>query len=235
MWYNGGVKWFNLKTAIIICIIGFAILIGIIGYSLWDVPKAKELFPFLEISEAFPTKVIALFTALLAGATFSLAISTFWAIRQNHQERTEERRRQALVRIRIWAEETFEKVSQGQGHGFEGVTPTVYIMQERLRVTKVGLLSCLVKSMGIETEAKRLESEITKEVTLATQILLRYIGRLGREKDIAQFREFIGDTDLGAELKPFNNLEEVIIAEQEVMGQLKKVIDSVIKELIPKR
>lgn len=101
-------RWFNLNTGkiiLVIIIIPFAIGMGIVGYSLWNVPKAKELFPFLEISEAFPTKVIALFTALLAGATLLLAIAAFGSIWQNYLLQKRDRKERLLKEIIEWATE----------------------------------------------------------------------------------------------------------------------------------
>ena len=95
MWYNGGMRWFNLNTGIIILVIIIILLaigMGIVGYSLWNVPKAKELFPFLEISEVFPTKVIALFTGLATFGTLLLALATIVTIKNSNEQ--EKRRRE---------------------------------------------------------------------------------------------------------------------------------------------
>lgn len=198
------------------------------------------IFIFIFLYEGIDVKISAF-------ATLALAFAAFMAIDENRRLRNDNRRiqeetlinerhRLALERIRSWAEETFEKISQQIGHGFEGsITPVIFIVHERLRVIKGGLLSNVVKSIGIETAAKQLEGGISKEVTLAIQILSEYVGRLGTEEDIVKFREFIGDTDFGDKLKPFNSLEEVITAEKEVLQQLKKVLDSVTKELVPSK
>lgn len=88
-------RWFNLNTGkiiLVIIIILFAIGIGIVGYSLWNVPEAKELFPFLEISEAFPIKAIALFTGLATFGTLLLALATIVTIKNNNEQ--EKRRRE---------------------------------------------------------------------------------------------------------------------------------------------
>lgn len=82
-------KWFNLNAGLIVLgIIVLLVLAGtiIVGISLWNVPMAKELFPFLEISEVFPTKAIALFTGLATFGTLVLALTTILTIKNNNDQ-----------------------------------------------------------------------------------------------------------------------------------------------------
>ena len=105
MWYNGGVRWFNLNTGIIILviiIILFAIGMGVVGFSLWNVPKAKEIFTFLEISDVFPTKEIALFTGLATFGTLILALATVLTIKTNNEREKRNRRERILNEIIKW-------------------------------------------------------------------------------------------------------------------------------------
>lgn len=207
----------------ILITVGF-MLIGIVIYSLVIRRDTENIF-FNWLQSVAP--IIA------ASATLALAWAAFRSINLQREERNIERQRQALERIRIWAEETFESISRGQGHGFEGINPMQFVMQEGLRVAKGQLLSRLVKSMGVRTEAKQLGGDIYKEVELATQSLSTHIDRLGTKKDITQFREFIDDKDFGDESEPFSSLEEVTTAERKLMAQLRKVIDIVTKALVP--
>jgi len=106
-WYNPK-RWFNPTTGIVVAgILVFVVFIGaiIVGLSLWDVPFAKQIFPFLEISEVFPTKVIALFTVLATLGTLVLAFGTFLAIRQTRETQTSEKRERLLNEIIEWASE----------------------------------------------------------------------------------------------------------------------------------
>jgi hypothetical protein len=101
-----------LKIVLIIVFTIIIIVLGIVGISLWNVPLAQSLFPFLEISVEFPNKVIALFTALLAGATFLLALAAFWSIRENLRVRADdidrEHKRRALQYILDWARKSYD-------------------------------------------------------------------------------------------------------------------------------
>jgi len=106
---------FNLNTGIIILliiIILVAIGTGIVGYSLWNVPKAKELFPFLDISEAFPTKAIALFTGLATFGTLLLALATILTIKNNNEReairRKDELSKESRNREEKWLNEIIE-------------------------------------------------------------------------------------------------------------------------------
>ncbi len=95
-------RWFNLNTGIIILVIIIILLaigMGIVGFSLWNVPKAKELFSFLEISEAFPTKAIALFTGLATFGTLVLALTTILTIKNNNDREKRERKRHVLDKV----------------------------------------------------------------------------------------------------------------------------------------
>ncbi len=96
-WYNPK-RWFNLTTGIVLVgIIIFLVFIGtiVVGLSLWNVPLAKQIFPFLEISDVFPTKAIALFTGLATFGTLVLALTTILTIKNNNK-REEIRRAEEL-------------------------------------------------------------------------------------------------------------------------------------------
>ena len=98
-------RWFNLNTGIIILviiIILFAIGMGVVGFSLWNVPKAKEIFTVLEISDVFPTKAIALFTGLATFGTLILALATVLTIKTNNEREKRNRKERILNEIIKW-------------------------------------------------------------------------------------------------------------------------------------
>jgi len=112
-WYGTGI--------VLVGIIVFIVFIGviIIGLSLWNVPLAKQIFPFLEISEAFPTKAIALFTGLATFGTLLLALATILTIKNNNEreairrkdelsKESRERRERLLNEIIEWATQVLE-------------------------------------------------------------------------------------------------------------------------------
>ena len=75
---------------------------GVVGFSLWNVPKAKEIFTFLEISDVFPTKAIALFTGLATFGTLILALATVLTIKTNNEREKRNRRERILNEIIKW-------------------------------------------------------------------------------------------------------------------------------------
>lgn len=96
-WYNPK-RWFNLTLGIVVLIVIlvlFIIGIGIIGYSLYDVDKAKQAFTWLEISEEFPIKANVLVSGAATFGTLFLALVAIITIKNNN-EREKQRRKDEL-------------------------------------------------------------------------------------------------------------------------------------------
>jgi hypothetical protein len=73
----------GLIIIIVLCFLAFVVVI----ISLWNVPLAQSMFPFLVISEEFPSKVMAGFTAALTWATLLLGFFAFLTIRNSKDQR----------------------------------------------------------------------------------------------------------------------------------------------------
>ncbi len=73
----------GLKVIIVLCLL----TLPIVFISLWNVPLAQSIFPFLEISTEFPSKIIAGYTAVLAWATILLGYFAFSTIQNNKEQR----------------------------------------------------------------------------------------------------------------------------------------------------
>ncbi len=92
-----------LKIGLLIIIILYFLTLPIIVISLWNVPFAQNLFPFLEISEEFSSKIIAGFTAVLAWATILLAFFTFRTIENSSNRDKINRNERLLNEVIQWA------------------------------------------------------------------------------------------------------------------------------------
>ena len=91
------------KIGWIIIIILYFSIPPIVIISLWNVPLAQNLFPFLEISQEFPLKIIAGFTAVLAWATILLAFFTFRTIENSSNRDKINRNERLLNEVIQWA------------------------------------------------------------------------------------------------------------------------------------
>jgi len=91
---------------------------GIVGFSLWNAPKAKEIFPFLEISDVFPTKAIALFTGLATFGTLILALATVLTIKTNNEREKRNRKERILNEIIKWVLNVKVSMLQGDAQAF---------------------------------------------------------------------------------------------------------------------
>ncbi len=103
-WYKPR-KWLNLNTGIIVIgVIVTLVFIGtiIVGIALWNEPLAKCLFPFLAISEVFPTKAIALFTAGATFGTLFLALAMIYTLKTSRDKENNDRKERLLNEIINW-------------------------------------------------------------------------------------------------------------------------------------
>lgn len=160
-----------------------------------------------------------------AGATFLLAVAAFWAIKEQHKDRKEERRNLALERIRRWAEDTFDIISRP--------SPTQEL-KEILLILKLNLRIVHVKSVGILSDAEQLRGEVASRVKTGYLELSKFIAMLGGENDIADLKEYFRLTDFG-NITPIRNTEQLAAAKKDVMHQLLGIIDTATKILVPKK
>jgi len=92
-----------LKIGLIIIIIIYLLALPVVIISLWNVPLAKNIFWFLEISPEFPSKIIAGFTAVLAWATILLAFFAFRAIESSNKQNRINRNERILDETIRWS------------------------------------------------------------------------------------------------------------------------------------
>jgi len=185
-------RWFNLNTGIIILVIIIilvAIGAGIVGYSLWNVTKAKELFPFLEISEVFPTKAIALFTGLATFGTLLLALAMIVTIKNNN-EREAIRRKDELSKESRHRKERLlnEIIGWAEYISSASVTPDI---SARTKTREINVLmrygTSLTRSISIET----IIGESFKEELLEDFInVINYLFKLMCTKQYMTFHTF---------------------------------------------
>ena len=194
-------RWFNLNAAIIILviiIILFAVGIGIVGFSLWDVTKARELFPFLAISEEFPNKAIALFTSLLAWTTLFLALATILTIKNSNEHekrhREEEQAREMrdrkeflLNEIREWAEDVakyslktgiFDETVPISESAAEGALPELLNSVVDFRMARAVSVYVMNISSEINPELKLRVDNLTEEIKKQIKYLMEYKRKL---------------------------------------------------------
>jgi len=104
-WYKPE-RWFNLTAGAVI--VGLVILIVftgtiIVGISLWYEPLSRSISSFLEISEVFPTKAIALFTGLSTFSTLCLAFIIITALKHSRDINDIDRKERMLNEVIDWA------------------------------------------------------------------------------------------------------------------------------------
>jgi hypothetical protein len=108
----------------------------------------------MEISDLF-TDPVAFATLVLAFVTVFLAVGTFLTIRQNDKFRKEERKFQAKLRIRTWAEDAIKRLSTGGPPDFG-----VEAVKNNMQIIRAGSLSVL-------TDVKLCNKEINDSVAKA--------------------------------------------------------------------
>lgn len=91
------------KIGLIVVIILYSLALPIVIVALWNVPFAKSIFPFIEISVEFPIKIVAGFTAVLAWATILLAFFTFRTIENSSNRDKINRNERLLNEVIQWA------------------------------------------------------------------------------------------------------------------------------------
>jgi hypothetical protein len=101
-----------VSIALILLIVIYALSLPIVIISLWNEPIAQSIFPFLDISSEFPTKIVAGFTAVLAWATILLAYFTYKTIENTKIQNTNDRNSMILTEIIQWSTDILKLQSE---------------------------------------------------------------------------------------------------------------------------
>lgn len=228
-----------LGTIIVLYLLALPVVI----ISLWDVPLAQNLFKVLAISEQFPTKVIAGFTAVYGWATLVLAFVAFLTIEESRRLRKENRRiieeqnrverhRLALERIRSWAEDTL-------------IFMTRPLPEEALPVICRRLFEeihpCHIKSQGVMADAKQIGGNLYGEVLGVYTGLAKFLfnvaatlpGNEGHRFTFFIREQYAIEGNLAIEGKSFSGENELVEARDEYNKSLGKLIFSITELLVP--
>lgn len=211
--------WLVRHWRLLIIILMVSLLI-IIGLTIWITISSDHWLAKL-ILKYFDSWSIA----LSAAATFILACVAVGSIIENRRIREEqtrdERHRQALERVRNWAESLFELVTRPTRHTN---------LQRRLIELDALTRSGGVKSVGILYDAEQLGGDVNAHVKAAHLFLFKFVARLHGTKEINEFRNRYGITET---IKPINTAEELEEAKRTLLESLGDVISAVTKKLVP--
>jgi len=158
-------------------------------------------------------------------ATLALAVAAFVSIKASRrsqlEERHKERQRQALERIRGWAEVISALLAQ------PSLQPS---LQRRLKELDSWLQSTAGKCLGVLSDAEQLGGDLNSYVKLAHITILSFVARLRSEEEIARHKT---EYKIEDELKLIGSIEELQEAKREVVYALNDVINSVTVRLLP--
>ncbi|MBA7705726.1 hypothetical protein ES703_114562 [subsurface metagenome] len=157
-----------------------------------------------------------------AGATFFLAWAASKSIKEQREERIEERQRRALERIRYWAEEVIELVTRPTRHKLLGLRKLE--LQALLHVGNY-------KALGILKDAELIDHNLELRVRLGNLALFKFDAMLGTEEDIAAFKAKYHSTDT---INPIRDATELVEVKKELLPVLIEVINLVTERLVPR-
>ena len=84
--------------------------------------------------------------------TLLLAIAAFWTIRQNYRFRLEERRSQALSRVRVWAEKSIQLLTVPSPFNEK---EAIEVLRKNIQIVRAGSLSALSDAEALGGEVKQ--------------------------------------------------------------------------------
>jgi len=201
-----------------ILIVVFGLALAVVLIALWNVTLAKEWFYFLEISNEFPTKVIAFCTGLAALSTFFLALVTIVTIKNSNKREELHRKERILDEIIKWSIDAVECVIVWKEESGK-VVPKATIKEIFPKYLFFNARALYIKEIAKEFKDSSLQSLVHKADTslrVYRHIMRKYLNEQKNDQWLLKilqyvvrkhlvYRDVLNVTEYAAELKRHGN------------------------------